>query len=320
MEGVEIDSGGEELNRIPKPGSLIRKAREQRGYDREELSRRTRLTEAVILSVEADDYAALGQPVYARGYYRKCAEVLGLNGEALVDAYEKRSGTASPIPVIQQRPSIRYREGPGLAKVLLILVLLGSALGASAWWLLSQGPDAMPGWLKGLSSAPADAAPVQAVATPRPSPAAPAAEQRRADAPVPVAPAESRDGDMEQAPPVAAAAPAGSPAPVRQVEASVPAATPAATAPIDNPKLRIQIAGGDSWTEITDRGGNQLVYKLLPGGSEREVQGAAPFEVRLGRADLVRIWLDGEPLDIKPVIQPDLRARFRILGNGKVEG
>ncbi len=319
MGSEQHDSeGAEELDRIPKPGGLIRKAREQRGLDREELSRRTRLAEAVIISLEADDYGALGQPVYARGYYRKCAEVLGLNGEVLVDAYEKRSGTDSPIPVIQQRPSIRYREGPGVWQVLLIVLLLGGLLGASAWWLLSQGAVDMPDWLKGLSSAPAEAAPVRTIVKPSPSPASPVIEQRQAEVPATAQPAGS-------VPLQAPSAPKSDQATAQQ-EAAAPAAaaepvvSPAPSAQDSTPRLRIRISEGESWTEISDRSGEQLVYKLLSRGAEREVQGTPPFEVRLGRADLVRIWLDDEPLDIKSVIQPDLRARFRILGDGKVEG
>lgn len=316
----------EDLSQVPMPGRLIRTARQQRQLSEAQLAENTRLGLAVVEALEKDDYAALGQPVYARGYYRKCAQVLGLNGEALVDAYEKRSGTGSPIPQINQRPSIRYREGPGWLKIAFLVLVGLSLLGAGAW-SLTQHP---PSWLQTLLPLD-DGAPSASSQDPEPSPSPTdsvpgntLAPQRR---PAPAVQPAAGEPDAEQKTPgqavraVDTATAVATPAPAsRSGSASAGAQRQVAQVEIPRPegRLRIVLQAGASWTEITDSRGEQLVYKLLQAGDSREVVGSPPYTIVLGRADQVLIWIDGRSVDLDPYIQTDLRARVQIARDGQV--
>lgn len=129
---------------LPLPGQLIYQTREQRGLSVPDLSEKTHLTENVIHAVERDDFTAMGKPVYARGYYRKCGEALGLNAERLVEAYEQHSGTGSPVPTIDQRPSIAYREGPGKVALSIAIGLMLLVFVVCGVWVLGDEDAAAP--------------------------------------------------------------------------------------------------------------------------------------------------------------------------------
>ena len=274
----------EERRDVPPPGPIVRRAREQRSLSVAELSARTRLSEAVIQGVENDRFEALGQPVYARGYYRKCAEVLGLNGELLVDAYEQHSGHPSPVPTIQQRPSISYREGPGPLAIAVACVALAALLGGGAWWLLLKQQGTPLARVEASEPPPDTSAPTPAsVAAPAvmPQENVPPASEQLASTPPPAAP------DAEES-----------------------AVTPL---PVPRPaQLRLELSRGDSWVDVKDSEGTQLIYKLLPRGETIEVSGMPPFEVYLGRGDVVDISLNGRAVDFSAQVGEDLRTRFRI--------
>ncbi len=288
---------------LPLPGQLVRQTREQHGLSLQDLSEATRLTENVLNAVERDDFHAMGEPVYARGYYRKCAEALGLNSERLVEAYEQHSGTGSPVPTIEQRPSIAYREGPGrtalgIAVGLMLAVFLGCGL-----WLWSEDQTGSPG---AQAAMPAMTTP-QAVSVPAKAPVA------RSATPAP-APSAAPTAQLAQAPSATAvpvAAPQASAAPATASPSPVASAS-------DMTALRVEIRGGEAWVDVRDRDGSKLLYKLLQDGHVREIQGLTPFRISLGRADHVRILLGDRALDLSPQIKPGLTANFLLDGGGRM--
>lgn len=292
----------------PDPGQLVRQTREQRGLSFEDMSARTRLTEHVLSMVEQGNYRGMGEPVYARGYYRKCAEALGLNGDLLVEAYEHHSGTNSPVPTIDQRPSIAYREGPGGLALGVAVALMLVVFAASGLWL----------WLKDdASSGVAQAAqpPITPTATATPASAlgneVAAQAQAGKTAPEP-APAQVPAAAESV---VAAAAAQATPQP-RAVATPAPTAAPKA-AP-SRPQVRLEVQGGEAWADVRDPSGNKLLYKLLQAGAVREFSGQPPFKVSLGRADNVRLWVQDQPVPFEAQIENDLRAFFYIDAEGRV--
>jgi cytoskeleton protein RodZ len=55
---------------------------------------------------------------------------------------------------------------------------------------------------------------------------------------------------------------------------------------------------GDSWVDISDSTGKQLVYKLLKSGTTVELTGVAPFHVIVGNALAAKMKFNGQPLDL----------------------
>jgi cytoskeleton protein RodZ len=77
-----------------------------------------------------------------------------------------------------------------------------------------------------------------------------------------------------------------------------------AWAAVSNPALaagesRLQLSvSADSWIEITDANGQELEMDLLRGGSDKSYHGKPPFRILFGRASAVRLYIDGELLDL----------------------
>ncbi|HXG29460.1 MAG TPA: helix-turn-helix domain-containing protein, partial [Nevskiales bacterium] len=118
------------------PGELLRRARESLNLTISDLAGQTRLSRAVLEALENNDFANLAMPVYVRGYFRKCAHVLNLPEERLLQAYADWTGTPlkpQPLPVTVSVPPREYasaRRTPSWRYVLIIAVVIGAVL----WW------------------------------------------------------------------------------------------------------------------------------------------------------------------------------------------
>jgi cytoskeleton protein RodZ len=55
---------------------------------------------------------------------------------------------------------------------------------------------------------------------------------------------------------------------------------------------------GNSWVDISDSTGKQLVYKLLKAGTTLELSGVAPFHIIVGNALAAKMEFNGQPLDL----------------------
>lgn len=53
----------------------------------------------------------------------------------------------------------------------------------------------------------------------------------------------------------------------------------------------------DSYIEITDATGKRFLFRVLPGGTIKEISGKRPFKVVLGNAGAVKLEYNGEPYD-----------------------
>ena len=69
-------------------GEDVAQARRRAGLTVAEVSQRTRIREAIIGRIEADDYAACGGDFYARGHIRAIAGVVGIDSEPLIEEYD----------------------------------------------------------------------------------------------------------------------------------------------------------------------------------------------------------------------------------------
>ena len=78
------------------PGRLIRLARERARLGLPELAGLTKLAPATLEALERDDFSVLNEPVYVRGYYRKCAKALSMSEQELLSAYEKLVAPRAP--------------------------------------------------------------------------------------------------------------------------------------------------------------------------------------------------------------------------------
>jgi cytoskeleton protein RodZ len=247
---------------------------------------RLRLMHRQIEAMESDDFDSLGQPVFARGFVRNYARLLGLAPDTLLARMQ--GAPAEPAAVIHVEPPLprSWLTSPWLI-LLLLGVLVAVAAPVALYWWLNDGEEEMP--------APAPV--VERIAPPPPVVTAPMGEPEKAIEPA-VEPAPMPPVPAEASQPAEALAPAPPVAPV------APGPTGSTGA------LHIEF-GAESWVEIKDASGRMLHRQLNPPGSSVNLSGQPPFDLVIGNASQARMTYNGRPIDLKPFIDVTV-ARFTL--------
>ncbi|AVD92170.1 MULTISPECIES: RodZ domain-containing protein [Pseudomonas] len=314
------------------PGELLRLAREKRDWSQAEVARKLNLTVSSLNHVETGAFDKLPGHTFARGYIRAYAKLMDLDQAALVDAFDRYTGTHAKGSDVHSLG--RIEEPVRLSHNILrgvSLLLLVAVVGGGFFWWQDQGS------LRGKELAkialehvevesadgttqihPLDEPEDQAVSAGQQPESAPlaleqgAAEQPAAAEQAPVtseaviatAPAPAQQAPVQTAPaaspapvtpPVqATAAPAPAPAPAPAVAAVEPAAVPAGSA-----KVAIQFTA-DCWTQVSDGNGKVLFSAIKRKGDNLELTGKPPFAVRLGFARGAQVSYNGQAVDVAP--------------------
>ena len=126
---------GGETGRGSGIGPRLRSARERRGLTVEQAALKLHLDPAVLQSLEAEDFGALGAPIFVKGYVGRYAELVGESAESL---QQLLSSAVIPAPDLTRIPRTGAQGsrliGPAAIAVVAALVVLGSIwLGISRW-------------------------------------------------------------------------------------------------------------------------------------------------------------------------------------------
>ena len=81
---------------LETPGSLIRSAREGRGFSLLELSELTKIPPPVLEAIERDEYHKVSGALYIKSFLRACASEVGLDPEEVLTLYSSFSGEVTP--------------------------------------------------------------------------------------------------------------------------------------------------------------------------------------------------------------------------------
>ncbi|MDO9465931.1 MAG: helix-turn-helix domain-containing protein [Thiobacillus sp.] len=272
-------------------GQTLRAAREAQSMSLDDAAAHLRLMHRQIEAMEADDFASLGQTVFARGFVRNYARLLGLAPEDLLARMGGAPSEAAPITQAEPPPPAAWLTSPWLILMLLGTLIVVAVPVALYLWLNSEVEDDLPSR----------------------KPSAMQTESAPAITPAPVA------APAEEAPAPAEAAPVPAVEPVRAPAAPLPAPTfqdpaeagaPAAPPPANGSVLRFDF-GDEAWVEVKDGSGRMVHRQLNPAGSRVDIQGRPPFELVVGNATQVRMHYNGRPIDLKPFIAVTV-ARFTL--------
>lgn len=282
------------------PGAAIRSARTRAGMSLEELASRTRLTRPTLEAMENDAFELLLEPVYVRGYYRKCARILDLPEQPLIDAYE-----ALYVPPPKVAPArLRLASGGDLGSAprfvgrFAIIAPIAAVVLCVLIWLWRQSstlPTTPPQTMTMIESSIADGG----VSDTMPP----------IDAPAPAA-----TTPVEGQAPVAAGE-----APASPVDGSAPAAPGTETvvampAPVGT-QLVLEFSA-ISWARVEDAAGKSLVSGVVSAGERLELDGRPPYAIFLGNAPGVKVQFGGQPVDVKPFTKGNSTARFSVPAAG----
>jgi cytoskeleton protein RodZ len=129
-------------------GSTLAAARAARGLSVEELSAATRIRPHLIQGIEADDFAACGGDVYARGHVRALAKAVGLDATPLLaELAATGQALSSPVRTPNSDPSLVLRErraAPGWMTAVAVLLGVVACL-AALRLILPDGKDSAGG-------------------------------------------------------------------------------------------------------------------------------------------------------------------------------
>ena len=125
-------------------GEALAEARGRAGLTVAEVSRRTRIREAIIVGIEDDDYSACGGDFYARGNIRSIAQAVRADPEPLIceyDAIHRALGGLSTVRLDELLTSAQTprRHRPNWAAVLGLALVV--ALGFAGYTFLAGSPD-----------------------------------------------------------------------------------------------------------------------------------------------------------------------------------
>jgi len=263
-------------------GQILRDAREAQGVTLDDAAVRLRLMLRQVEAMEQDEFESLGQPVFARGFVRNYARLLGLDPEPLLARMTGAPAEPAVVTPVGQPQPHSWLTSPWLILSLLGLVVVVVVPIALYLWLNSEGEES-PG------------NPIPPVAQSRPPQIAPPAPE--------AAPTEA----AEPAAKTGTTPPADSAAGAEQAGAASPAAPePAAVGSV----LHLEFAD-ESWTEIKDASGRMLLRQLNPADTRVDIHGQPPFDVVIGNASQVRMTYNGRPIDLKPFTDSTV-ARFTL--------
>lgn len=89
-----LEEGGQSVREL---GRVLRSTRESLGYDLDEIEEKTKIRKRYLLALEEGDWSVLPGRVYARGFVRSYADVLGLDGLELLQQYVDGRETDAPV-------------------------------------------------------------------------------------------------------------------------------------------------------------------------------------------------------------------------------
>lgn len=276
------------------PGQLLRNAREQLGWTREQVASRIHLRLTLIAAIEADTYDKHTSHTFIRGYLRAYAKLVGIPEETILAAYDKL-GLTPPDNIDMQSFSRRSRQQASDSRLkvvtwLVILVLI--ALSVAWWWQStarrSAGDEALAATeMSGTDNTPSAAVPTAVEVA---APVLPATSDA-----VSTAPAVS---DAVATVAVAVAAPSA--AVSTDASAAVATASPAESAttePAKAPQLKMSFTA-DCWLDVKDANGKTLFSGLKKANDELVLEGPEPLKFIIGAPMAVNLEYQGKSFDM----------------------
>ncbi|MGY4524067.1 RodZ domain-containing protein [Pseudomonas sp. TE21394] len=238
------------------PGELLRQARENRDWSQAEVARKLNLTVSSLNHVETGAFDKLPGHTFARGYIRAYAKLMDLDQAALVDAFDRYTGTHAKGSDVHSLGRIEepVRLSHNILRGVSLLLLVAVVGGGFVWWQDQgslRGKDLAKIALEHVEVESADGT-TQIHPLDEPEDQAVSAGQQPETAPLPLeqGAAGQPDAVAEQAPanPASAAATAPTAAPAQQAPAqaaaSAPVVTPAPVAPVAVPPAAAPVAPG----------------------------------------------------------------------------
>ena len=305
-------------------GTRLRAAREKKGLTLLQAAERMHVDARIVESLEAENFAALGAPVYARGHLRHYAELVDESAAELQQLYADATRAAPAQPDLTR--IARMEPGNDSSKLVgpAVIGLVAIALVGTVWWVLTLSVDKVQPTAvhNTLESNTAGSNSGPEAGTSQTTPATAADTGAGSESPVAL-PAPTPEPSPQRGQKGGAGAKGGASGPTPATPAATGATTASSNATAPPPARRAKDGeltlkfSSDSWAEVYDAAGQRLFYDVGAAASAHTVRGPAPLRVILGNASGVAVEYNGRPALIPAAVQPDGSARFVINAHGR---
>ncbi len=286
------------LTEAARVGAELRAARQRLGLALPDVAAKLCIRLPFLEAVEDGRLADLPGHVYAVGFARAYATLLGLDANEAARRFRPEANAANQKTELLFPAPVSDRHVPAGAVVLLGAML---AAGAYAGWYHYSG-DARP------TAELVPVVPERLVALADRAPPSPSSPQAASLAPEPSA--------------AAPAAPAHNPAPALEgpmVVAAVPVTpAPPAVAATDEGRVLLRL-NSDTWIQVRERQGHVLLNRVMRGGESWPVPKGAALLLTTGNAGGTELLVDGEatpPLGPSGAVRRDVALEPDMLKGG----
>lgn len=118
----------------PSVGASLKAGRERRNLGVNDICNQLHLDSRIIHALEQDDFQALPDPIYIRGYIRSYCKLVGLEPDTILEDFRQAIGRDDPeiIPEIKYPTQSSSSDKP--VKAFTWLIVLGLVILLIAWW------------------------------------------------------------------------------------------------------------------------------------------------------------------------------------------
>ena len=267
---MEQENNPEQAER-PLIGHLLRERRVSMGLSIDDVVGKIKLSHRQVVALEENDFKALPEIAFLRGFVRSYARLLQMDEQALLAHFPEaqvtqvRTEPNQPETAFPTARSARRQNVNLLLAALLVVLLIA---GFSLWQVKM---------------------PHHAVVKP--------------DATLTTTPLQLPAPEREEVPQSAPQA-----LPVESAVLSVPVASPVSSAvpaavnPVHEMATLRLVFDKECWVEIKDKYGKTLSKQVNLAGSELRLDGDAPFTLVIGHAQAVRLFYKDKPVNLDPYI------------------
>ncbi|MEV0188789.1 helix-turn-helix domain-containing protein [Kitasatospora purpeofusca] len=240
----------------PSIGRVLSAARIDAGLTVDQVSSATRVRVPIVHAIEEDDFGRCGGDFYARGHIRAIAQLVRVDGEALVARYDSAHGgspaSKRPTELIESGPiKVPGRGRPNWTAAMVAAIV--AVVGVIGFNLVSGK--------SGVGTTGSASAPL---------------------------PSGSGTGS------VAAVAPA--PTPTVQPPAPAPSAAAIAAAPADKVTVKLVAEKDTSWVSAVDGTGKSLFQNNIEEGQDQTFTDPKQIKLVIGNAGAVHVYVNGKDL------------------------
>lgn len=279
------------------PGKLLIWARERADLTQEQVAKELYMTLTKVRGLEAGDYRHMGSDTFVRGYLRAYANLVKLDVEQLLSAYDRYAQQHGLIEQVVSHKTESTNK-PLWQFVVLVLAILLVLWLVSVWFFDNRQETTynrpiavVPPVETALSmqiSSELGASHSSASSLALESIGLLAEDQLQVSetpADVPLALQNASVSDLKQS----SSAASQSSVIVRQIG-------------VDQLDVISFSFTQECWVEVSDARGDVLMADLQRAGSQLQLQGKAPFDVKLGNAPGAAIELNGDKVAIVPAL------------------